>query len=60
MITILKIKHLVAIGEDLGILLEDGSVLVQNKNDFVNQYTGEVFRPITDMRGYILGFTNNF
>lgn len=60
MIVILKIKHLISIGEELGILLEDGTVLVQNKNEFIDHYNGEVFRPVADMRGHILGFTNNF
>ena len=58
MIISLKVKRLVIVGKDVGILLEDGTVLVQNDNDFVNINTGEVFQPVSDMSGYVVGFTS--
>ena len=59
MIEMLKVKRLVMVTDSVGVLLEDGTVLVKSGNDFVSWQTGEAYRPVVDMtRKTVLGFSS--
>lgn len=59
MIEMFKVKRLVMVAGDVGILLEDDTVLVKSGNDFVSWQTAEVYRPVVDsVCGTVLGFSS--
>ena len=59
MIEMFKVKQLIMVCKEVGILLESGVVLVKSGNDFIDHQTGAIYRPVVDaVRGTVLGFSD--
>lgn len=59
MIRFLKVKRLVVIEGEMGILLEDGTILVRRDDDFIAYLTGQVFRPVVEeLHNSVVGFSD--